>query len=209
MYTVILLTALAQPQGPSPHPQVGLPPLQGVARINAKGAIAIARVNSVTCSSSGDREVWLQAPAKKPGEKVMVKAKITRVMVSVVDLPAHIVVAYTADGKPIEPAKLAEMLAQERTVLIAMDGKKVDPFQLQLHKEDTIVLVPPANLEGLQLGPYRTPAPKGPEEPPQKELPKADKAGHGIGKVNTTPLRSNTVFVSHDGEKEKTPEAPP
>ena len=208
MYTVILLAALGQPQGLSPHPQVGLPPLQGVARINAKSTLAIARVNSVMCSGySGDREVWLQAPEKKPGEKVMVKAKITRVMVSVVELPAHIVEAYTADGKPIEPAKRAEMLAQERTVLIAMDGKKVDPFQLQLYKEDTIILVP-ANLEGLQYGPYITPASRGPEEmPPSKKMPaEKDRPKTDGGKM--TSARANTVFISQDDEKGKTPEAP-
>ena len=112
---------------------------------------------------------------------------------TVVEMPAKNVAAYTADGKPIPAPKLAELLAKDRTVLVAMDGKKVDPFQLQLYKEDTIILVPPANLEGLQYGPYITPAPKGPEEmPPLKKMPQKEKNVPGIGKGKTSS-RANTA----------------
>jgi hypothetical protein len=65
---------------------------------------------------------------------------------TIVELPAHVVQACTVDGKTIEAAKLGELLAKERAVLIALDGKRVDPFHLELYKEGTIVLVTPANL---------------------------------------------------------------
>ena len=41
--------------------------------------------------------------------------------------------------------------------LIALDGKKVDPFHLQLYKEGTIVLVPPPNTLNLSHGGYGGP----------------------------------------------------
>ena len=46
------------------------------------------------------------------------------------------------------------MLAKEKTVLVAMDGKKLDPFYTQLYKDDTIVLVPPANTLNAGGGAY-------------------------------------------------------
>src|SRR5439155_20356652 len=53
--------------------------------------------------------------------------------------------AYSVDGKAISAETLTTLLAKERTVLVAVDGKKLDPFYLQLYKEGTIILVPPAN----------------------------------------------------------------
>src|SRR5205823_9975053 len=117
--------------------------------------------------------VWLKAPKKKAGEKVVVRAKVTQLTVTVVELPAHVVAAYTVDGKPVAAAKLAELLAKERTVLIALDGKKVDPFYLQLYKEGTLVLVPPGDLGGVDHGGYPFPGPdvKPDGYPPQKTSP--------------------------------------
>jgi hypothetical protein len=130
-------------------------PDQGLAVINDKGALTITRLGYVE-----RKEVWLKTPAKKDSEKVQVKTTVTSVQLEVVELPAHVVQAYTVDGKAIEAAKLGEMLAKERTVLIALDGKKVDSFHLELYKEGTIILVTPANLWDRGHGTYGLPGPQ-------------------------------------------------
>jgi hypothetical protein len=147
MFTLILLAALVQPDVPQPDApkaaaQSSMALAQGLAVINDKGTLTITRVEAVM----GAKEVWLKTPTKKESEKVQVKATVTSVQLTVVELPAHVVQAYTVDGKAIDAAKLGEMLAKERTVLITLDGKKADPFHLELYKEGTIILVTPANL---------------------------------------------------------------
>src|SRR5262249_62103595 len=89
-------------------------------------------------------------------------------MVTTAELPARNVEAYTADGRAINAEKLRTLLAKERTVLVAMDGKKLDPFHLQLYKDDTIVLVPPANTlnMGGYIGGYGGHPPPPPPPPP-------------------------------------------
>jgi hypothetical protein len=147
MFTLILLATLVQPNvlrpdAPKAGTQSSMALAQGLAVINDKGSLTITRVEAVM----GTKEVWLKTAAKKDAEKVQVKATVTSVQLTVVELPAHVVQAYTVDGKAIEAAKLGEMLAKERTVLITLDGKKADPFHLELYKEGTIILVTPANL---------------------------------------------------------------
>jgi hypothetical protein len=160
MFTLILLAALVQPDVPQPDGpkspvQSSTAPDQGLAVINDKGTLTITRLGYVE-----SKEVWLKAPAKKDSEKVQVKTTVTSVQLEVVELPAHVVQAYTVDGKAIEAAKLGEMLAKDRTVLIALDGKKVEPFHLELYKEGTIVLVTPANLWDRGHGTYGLPGPQ-------------------------------------------------
>ena len=156
MISLVLLALLAPPDVPPAAPQPpagpGLAPEQAVAGIDDKGNLTLTRVEQSFPFMTA-REVWLKAPAKKDTERVRVKAKVTALQLTVVELPARTVEAFTADGKAIPAAKLAEMLAKERTVLVARDGKKVDPFYLQLYKEGTIVLVPPAGLWGGGYGP--------------------------------------------------------
>ena len=78
-------------------------------------------------------------------------------MVTTMELPANCVDAYTVDGKSLTVEKLATLLEKERTVLVALDGKKIDPFLLELYKEGTIVLVPPANTMNMGYGGYGEP----------------------------------------------------
>jgi hypothetical protein len=181
MYTLLALTVLAQP---APAPGAGATqPTQVVARID-KGNLLITSVANLGGSDYagcyGFPGVVVPAdPAALPGKapaKAPVKVKVSRVVLTTVELPAKEVEAYTTDGKTVSAEKLAEMLAKERTVLIAPDGKKVDPFYLQLYKEGTIVLVPPANtlhpLQGGYGGPaYGSPAYGPPIRAPREELP--------------------------------------
>jgi hypothetical protein len=50
---------------------------------------------------------------------------------------------YTMDGKRVESKRLAELLPEQTPVVIARDGKMVDPFHLRVIKEGTLIVVPP------------------------------------------------------------------
>jgi hypothetical protein len=162
MYALVLWTALAQP-GREPAAAGGLPPAQMLARMD-KGTLAITQVSfSVPGSCYGSYGSYYSsgygsgAPAAPPG-KAAVKVKVTSVLVTTVELPAKNVEAHTTDGRAISATELAKLLTKDRTVLVALDGKKVDPFFLQLYKEGTIVLVPPANTLNMGYGaPVRVP----------------------------------------------------
>lgn len=163
MFSIVLMTALAQP---APG---GAQPAQVVARID-KGNLTITFVTDFPSGGYGSGPgTVVPVSGKAP-----VKVKVTSVVVTTAELPAKEVAAYSTDGKAISAETLANLLAKERTVLIALDGKKIDPFQLQLYKEGTIVLVPPANTLNLSGGfggqysppPFVTPdGPKFPRDP--------------------------------------------
>jgi hypothetical protein len=126
----------------------GTPPEQVLAKIDGKCNLTIT---AVTCACYGPTSHEHTVNADPKGkEKVPVKVKTSSVIVTTAELLARHVEAYSVDGKAISAETLATLLAKERTVLVAMDGKKVDAFYLQLYKEGTIILVPPANT--LQLG---------------------------------------------------------
>jgi hypothetical protein len=148
MYSLILLAVLAQP-APEPAAAGGVPPQQVLASIDARGNLTITQV---ACACPGELMGPFAVPALPEGEKAPAKAKakvkVTNLMVTMTEMPAKEVQAFTAEGREIPAERLATLLAKERTVLVALDGKKVDPFHLQLYKEDTIVLVPPANTVG-------------------------------------------------------------
>jgi hypothetical protein len=146
MYSLLALTLLAQ------APEVlaasgSSPPEQVLAKIDGKGNLVIT---SVTCACYGPAQQEHTVTVGDPKAKVPVKVKTASVIVTTAELPARHVEAYSVDGKTISAETLTTLLAKEKTVLVAMDGKKVDPFYLQLYKEGTIILVPPANT--LQLG---------------------------------------------------------
>ena len=57
--------------------------------------------------------------------------------------PAADVEAFGTDGRRIPLKALAQLLRDERPVLLSANGRKVDPFYLQLIKEGTVILVLP------------------------------------------------------------------
>jgi hypothetical protein len=150
MYGLFWLAILAQP-APEPAAAGGLPPEQVLASIDARGNLTITQV-AAACGGGLMGPIVFPALPAAEGEKAPAKAKskvkVTSLMVTVTEMPAKDVQAFTAEGRPISAERLATLLAKERAVLVALDGKKVDPFHLQLYKDDTIVLVPPANTVG-------------------------------------------------------------
>jgi hypothetical protein len=167
IFSLVLLTALA-PAAPEPAAPSGLSPDQAVAIIDNKGNLRITQASTPCGYGAGSPAAEAAVLVKQGDEKVAIKVKTTRVILTTVELPALCVEAFTVDGKAIAAEKLATLLTKERTVLVALDGKKVDPFLLELYKEGTIVLVPPANTMGRgngDSGGYQDVAPKGPDIP--------------------------------------------
>ena len=159
MYGLLMLTALAQP-APKPDAPGGLPPTQMLARIDGRGTLTLSYVTSLPgggCYGGFGGGYGYTPPTypRTPGAppaKAPPKVKITTLMVTTAELAAKHVEAYTADGRTVTAEKLANLLAKDRPVLVARDGKKPDPFLLQLYKEDAIVLVLPANTLGSGYG---------------------------------------------------------
>jgi RNA polymerase sigma factor (sigma-70 family) len=84
-----------------------------------------------------------------------------------VRMPLSEVKAYRADGKPVDPTKLAELLKEEVAVLVAPERSAVHPYFLQLAKEDTlIIVVKPAELaEATGAAPQAVTPPSRPAPP--------------------------------------------
>jgi hypothetical protein len=76
--------------------------------------------------------------------------------------------AYDTTGKRIDAATLARQLKKETPVLIAMDGKMVNPYHLQVVKEDTVIFVPSGPLTYVPplAQPGAAVSPGGKPEPP-------------------------------------------
>jgi hypothetical protein len=168
MFSLVLLTVLAQPPA-APAGPGGAPPEQAVAIIDGEGKLRITQI-SFPCgygNGPGGSATETAVLVKRGADKVRVKVKVNSLVLTTTELPANVVDAYTVDGKPIAAEKLAAMLAKERTVLISRDGKKIDPFHLDLYKEGTIILVPPADALQPAVAPYDNPIPgRGPQPLP-------------------------------------------
>jgi len=170
MYSLLVLAALAH-SAAEPAAPGGSPPEQVLASIDGKGKLTITHV-TCACYGPATQENTVNAQDPKGKDKIPVKVKVSSVVVTTAELPARFVEAYSTDGKAISAETLATLLAKERAVLVAMDGKKVDPFYLQLYKEGTIILVPPANTlnmggaVGAYSGPVPVPAPPVPDRIP-------------------------------------------
>jgi hypothetical protein len=147
MYGLVILAVLGQPVA---KPAAGgIPPQQVLASIDTRGNLTITQVSSAPMGGYLGAPMMpmppMPGPEKTPAKP---KVKVTHLTVTMTEMPAKDVRAYTVEGREISTENLSTMLARERPVLVALDGKKVDPFYLRLYKEDTIVLVPPANTMG-------------------------------------------------------------
>lgn len=156
MYTLLVLAVLAQPE--AKPTASGQAPTQMVAGIDSRGTLRLTFATSMGgCYGSAPVMPSPVPPGAGPGKlpaPAQPKVKIRTVMVTTAELAAKEVTAYTAGGRTLPAEKLAALLAKERPVLVALDGKKVDPFLLQLYKEDTLVLVLPANTLNMAFGGY-------------------------------------------------------
>lgn len=149
---LVLMSALTLP-GLEPSAPSGAAPRQVLARIDSKGNLKITYAASVW-SGFGGGAMNVPVEQEKGKPPVPVKVRVTRLMVTTVEVDAKHIKAYTTDGRPVAGKRLAELLAKERAVLVSTDGKKVDPYHLELYKDGTLVLVPPANMLNLGSDPF-------------------------------------------------------
>jgi hypothetical protein len=126
------------------QPRGGQPPALSGASIDEKDLLHLQ--DSTT--NNFDQEVAIKEKVKV-GEAweerdIKVKIKNTSFTVNKTSMPAKHVRAHDLNGKAIDAKALASRLRKFTTVLESIDGKNVDVYYLQLFKEGTIVLVPPA-----------------------------------------------------------------
>jgi len=145
MFSLVLLAAVAQAEPAAPAAPGGVPPTQMLATIDKAGQLRLVSVTPADCDVPGLEQPFPGAGPGGPAKPERPVAKVTTVTVTTVELAAKHVAAHGTDGRPVAADKLADLLAKERPVLVARDGKKVDPFLLQLYKDDTLVLVLPPN----------------------------------------------------------------
>jgi hypothetical protein len=93
--------------------------------------------------------------------------------------PLNSIQAYDPSGKSIPRKELEDRLKTKTSVLIWMDGKKIDPLMLQLFKAETIILVldPPFQIPSSEMlriwgSPHQSSPPKGDLTIPPRVLEK-------------------------------------
>jgi RNA polymerase sigma factor (sigma-70 family) len=141
----VWLTAMRRkpPQDPDPDPEPtpqgalsrNPPPITTLASVTAEGKLHIQKLVSfahpVTRYTTGEGRYIPQTTYVQG----------TTIATTLHDLDK--VKASDVQGRPIEAKQLRKLLAQEKAVVLSADGKKVDPFYLQVLKEDTVILVVP------------------------------------------------------------------
>lgn len=141
-----------------PKAEVGMQPTLARASIDAKGVMHILE------GAEASQTVMTKVVEDVNGVMVerAVPIRITRSVTVKRAVDAKWVKAHGVDGKPIDAAVLAAVLRESTIVLVASDGKAVDPYFLQIIREGTIVLVPPATINfGSSRPPEPIPVPKG------------------------------------------------
>jgi hypothetical protein len=113
------------------------PPVTGLAVIDEQGRLRLSEVAAVMLPV----EESVQRDAHGGADFVTRYAAVTQITESLLDHAATPV--YGTDGKRIDAKKLPELLRKEIAVLIAKDGKMVDPFYLRLIKEGSLIVAPP------------------------------------------------------------------
>ena len=94
------------------------------------------------------RQLRAQPARARKGVQVKVQIQNNFFMMRTRTLPAAAVRAFGTDGKRLPAAELRRLLRKEVTVLVSADGRKVDPFYLEVFRADTPVLVLPSPVQG-------------------------------------------------------------
>jgi hypothetical protein len=143
---VALLLAFAG-LGAAPVPEKAVPgkpdalaPVLASAEVGKDGALAVERL------VHRFETVPVQEEVVVGGKKEVRTAYVTQQRLQIITEKYELkdVKAFDTEGKPIETAKLAELFQKSTPVLVSLDGKKVDPYYLQLFKEGTVTLVLPS-----------------------------------------------------------------
>jgi hypothetical protein len=115
-------------------------PNHATARINKDGSLVLRE--AVLQTTYQIKEQTLES--KDGGtftRRVRVPVTVMREMTR--SIQAKDIQAFTTEGKKLDARDLANFLKKDTPVLVSADGKKVDPYYLQVIKEGTIILVVP------------------------------------------------------------------
>jgi hypothetical protein len=132
-------TAAPAPAEEAPKPPDGPPPTQVIASMTKEGEFEITQPVLVPETHQEERTVTVNGQAVKQVVSVVdyKTVQVTR------RVSAEGVKVTTAAGKDVDAKELPERLRKPTIVLLAADGKKVDPFYLKIVKSDTLVIVTP------------------------------------------------------------------
>jgi hypothetical protein len=141
LLAVTLAAVVAAPAPPEEpvKPAEGPPPTQVIARMTGSGELEITQSVLVPGKHQEERTVIVNGQAVKQ----VVSATDYRTEQRTRRLSAEGVKITTAAGKEVDIKELSEKLSKPTIVLLAADGKKVDPFYLKIIKGDTLVIVAP------------------------------------------------------------------
>jgi hypothetical protein len=138
------------PRGPAP--------IHTVARVDRAGRLIVTTPVTVYKMEERKRVV------NRGGKEVEVTefVRVPEVVLTTREVKNSQFQVFEAGGKKVEAKDLARRLTRWTPVLLSADGKKVDPFYLQVIKKGTpIILLPPET----QRMPEPIPAPRRPVKP--------------------------------------------
>jgi hypothetical protein len=144
MNAALLSVALAAVSAPAPaeeaiKPPQGLPPTQVIASVNKNGEFEIVQTVLVPETRSEERTVTIDGRAVKQVVQVTANRPEQRKF----QVKGEGVKVYTAAGKEVDAKDVPDKLKSPTIVLLAADGKMVDPFYLKLIKPEALVIVAP------------------------------------------------------------------
>jgi hypothetical protein len=144
------------------------------ASVDRAGKLAVRQLQEFATEQTAVHEV----SAKEEGRQVLRKVMFSMTLV----MTTNVAVKFDpgnarfsqADGRAVEPNRLASVLTREQTAVISADGEPVDPFWLKsLNRGVLVVQAPPSVVWSIQSGGYYgsepMPAPAAGNPPPSAE----------------------------------------
>jgi RNA polymerase sigma factor (sigma-70 family) len=122
----------------TPRTMSGTAPTFGSARIGADGKIYLKSI-----VASYERVTRYHTSSNKEGVTIATPTTTYEMLVgeNVIPLEEWNYEAVDSKGKAVDKNDLRKRLAEETPVLIAFNSKKVDPYYLQIIKEDTLIIL--------------------------------------------------------------------
>jgi hypothetical protein len=157
LFAVLLASAVNAPAPPDEaiKPPQGLPPTQVIASVTKDGEFEITQTRLVPARHTEERTT-------AAGVKYTVQVVSYRPVQETRRIKGEGVKVYTTAGKEVSPKDVPDKLRKPAIVLLAADGKKVDPFYLKIIKSDTLVLVAPVMAAPAAVAPPTPPTDKPP-----------------------------------------------
>jgi hypothetical protein len=158
MLLAAVVLAAPVPTRPAAGPTSSLPPRLVQAQTDPEGHLQLIEQSKVAVPVTYTVEVirdGKKATEQRTAYRTTAQTRETRYTLKAFRF-------YTADGKKIDPATVAERLKKRTPVVLSEPGLNVHPDYLRVFKADTLILVPEAKA---------APAPAAPAVPPPAPKP--------------------------------------